>query len=173
MINDTFCYIGTFSRLRCSDTYKLLFSSIKNLSIESQSLSRRLDFAKSIWKKKSNCTTVRAVWFAVVAGTGAGTAGIASTNNNCATTTRRRHSVASHPHSVNNSQSVHVTTSTTTTTITTTITITTTATVTTTTTTATISHQRTLSLPLAAIINQMQSSKRSVLRCMYFCFVVR
>ncbi|XP_076388915.1 insulin receptor substrate 1 chico isoform X3 [Megachile rotundata] len=101
----------------------------------------------------------------VVAGTGAGTAGIASTNTNCATTTRRRHSVASHPHSVNNSQSVHVTTSTTTTT-TTTITITTTATVTTTTTTATISHQRTLSLPLAAvIINQMQSSKRSVLRC--------
>ncbi|XP_033185947.1 insulin receptor substrate 1 chico isoform X1 [Bombus vancouverensis nearcticus] len=108
----------------------------------------------------SSCNTIT-----VVAGTGAGTAGIASTNNNCATTTRRRHSVASHPHSVNNSQSVHVTTSTTTTTITTTITITTTATVTTTTTTATISHQRTLSLPLAAIINQMQSSKRSVLRC--------
>ncbi|XP_076634922.1 insulin receptor substrate 1 chico isoform X2 [Colletes latitarsis] len=110
----------------------------------------------------SSCNTV-----VVVAGTGAGTAGIASTNTNCATTTRRRHSVASHPHSVNNSQSVHVTTtSTTTTTTSTTITITTTATVTTTTTTATISHQRTLSLPLAAvIINQMQSSKRSVLRC--------
>ncbi|XP_076168627.1 insulin receptor substrate 1 chico isoform X2 [Ptiloglossa arizonensis] len=110
----------------------------------------------------SSCNTVTAV-----AGTGAGTAGIASTNTNCATTTRRRHSVASHPHSVNNSQSVHVTTtSTTTTTTSTTITITTTATVTTTTTTATISHQRTLSLPLAAvIINQMQSSKRSVLRC--------
>ncbi|XP_043524973.1 insulin receptor substrate 1 isoform X2 [Frieseomelitta varia] len=101
----------------------------------------------------------------VVAGTGAGIAGIASTNTNCATTTRRRHSVASHPQSVNNSQSVHVTTITTTTTTTTTITITTTATVTTTTTTATISHQRTLSLPLAAIINQIQSSKRSVLRC--------
>ncbi|XP_031836369.1 insulin receptor substrate 1 chico isoform X3 [Nomia melanderi] len=101
-----------------------------------------------------------------VAGTGAGTAGIASTNINCATTTRRRHSVASHPHSLNNSQSIHVTTTTTTTTTTTSITITTTATVTTTTTTATISHQRTLSLPLAAvIINQMQSSKRSVLRC--------
>ncbi|XP_076240891.1 insulin receptor substrate 1 chico isoform X2 [Calliopsis andreniformis] len=109
----------------------------------------------------SSCNTVTAV-----AGTGAGTARIASTNTNCATTTRRRHSIASHPHSVNNSQSVHVTTSTTTTTTTTTITITTTATVTTTTTTATISHQRTLSLPLAAvIINQMQSSKRSVLRC--------
>nr|XP_050844422.1 insulin receptor substrate 1 isoform X3 [Vespula vulgaris] len=99
-----------------------------------------------------------------VAGTGAGTAGIASINVNCATATRRRHSVASHPHSVNNSQSAHVTTSTTTTT--TTITITTTATATTTTTTAIISHQRTLSLPLAAvIINQTQSSKRSVLRC--------
>ncbi|XP_017795759.1 PREDICTED: insulin receptor substrate 1 [Habropoda laboriosa] len=109
----------------------------------------------------SSCNTVTAV-----AGTGAGTAGIASTNTNCATTTRRRHSVASHPHSVNNSQSIHVTTTTTTTSTTTTITITTTATVTTTTTTATISHQRTLSLPLAAvIINQMQSSKRSVLRC--------
>ncbi|XP_029048601.1 insulin receptor substrate 1 isoform X2 [Osmia bicornis bicornis] len=109
----------------------------------------------------SSCNTVM-----VVAGTGAGTAGNASTNTNCATTTRRRHSVASHPHSVNNSQSVHVTTSTTTTTTTTTITITTTATVTTTTATATISHQRTLSLPLAAvIINQMQSSKRSVLCC--------
>ncbi|XP_043491998.1 insulin receptor substrate 1 isoform X1 [Polistes fuscatus] len=102
--------------------------------------------------------------FTVVAGTGAGTAGIASINVNCATATRRRHSVASHPHSVNNSQSAHVTTSTTTTT--TTITITTTATATTTTTTAIISHQRTLSLPLAAvIINQTQSSKRSVLRC--------
>ncbi|XP_076679106.1 insulin receptor substrate 1 chico isoform X3 [Andrena cerasifolii] len=109
----------------------------------------------------SSCNTVTAV-----AGTGVGTAGIASTNTNCATTTRRRHSIASHPHSVNNSQSVHVTTSTTTTATTTTITITTTATVTATTTTATISHQRTLSLPLAAvIINQMQSSKRSVLRC--------
>ncbi|XP_035744000.1 insulin receptor substrate 1-like isoform X1 [Vespa mandarinia] len=102
--------------------------------------------------------------FTAVAGTGAGTAGIASINVNCATATRRRHSVASHPHSVNNSQSAHVTTSTTTTT--TTITITTTATATTTTTTAIISHQRTLSLPLAAvIINQTQSSKRSVLRC--------
>ncbi|CAL7950186.1 unnamed protein product [Xylocopa violacea] len=109
----------------------------------------------------SSCITVTAV-----AGTGAGTAGIASTNTNCATTTRRRHSVASHPHSVNNSQSVHVTTTSTTTTTTTTITITTTATVTTTTTTATISHQRTLSLPLAAVlINQIQPSKRSVLRC--------
>lgn len=117
---------------------------------------------------------MRAVWFAAVAGTGAGTAGIASTNTNCATTTRRRHSVATHPHSVNNSQSVHVTTTSTTTTTTTTITITTAATVTTTTTTATISHQRTLSLPLAAVfINQMQSSKRSVLRCMYFCFVIQ
>ncbi|XP_053983115.1 insulin receptor substrate 1 isoform X1 [Hylaeus volcanicus] len=106
----------------------------------------------------SSCNTVT-----VVAGTGAGTAGIATTNTNCATTTRRRHSVASHPHSANNSQSVNVTTTTTTST---TITITTTATVTITTTTATISHQRTLSLPLAAvIINQMQSSKRSVLRC--------
>lgn len=147
----------------------------KSLMIRSESLSpvRRLSFYKKIvfGKRKSSCATVRAVWFAVVAGTGAGTAGIASTNTNCATTTRRRHSVASHPHSVNNSQSVHVTTTTTTTT--TTITITTTATVTTTTTTATISHQRTLSLPLAAIINQMQSSKRSVLRCMYFCFVIR
>ncbi|XP_076647170.1 insulin receptor substrate 1 chico isoform X2 [Halictus rubicundus] len=109
----------------------------------------------------SSCNTVTAV-----AGTGAGTAGIASTNTNCATTTRRRHSVASHPHSLNNFQSIHVTTTSTTTTTTTSITITTTATVTTTTTTATISHQRTLSLPLAAvIINQMQSSKRSVLRC--------
>lgn len=117
---------------------------------------------------------MRAVWFAVVAGTGAGgTAGIASTNTNCATTARRRHSVASQPHSINNSQSVHVITTSTTTTTTTTITITMTATVTTTTTTATISHQRTLSLPLAAIINQMQSSKKSVLRCMYFCFVIR
>ncbi|KAG7189001.1 hypothetical protein KM043_008595 [Ampulex compressa] len=107
-----------------------------------------------------SCNTVTAV-----AGTGAGTAGIASTNANCATTARRRHSVASHPHSANNSQSAHVTTTSTTTT-TTTITITTTATATTTTTTATISHQRTLSLPLAAvIINQTQSSKRSVLRC--------
>ncbi|KAL2717120.1 insulin receptor substrate 1 isoform X1 [Vespula squamosa] len=114
--------------------------------------------------KNGSCATVRAVWFAAVAGTGAGTAGIASINVNCATATRRRHSVASHPHSVNNSQSAHVTTSTTTTT--TTITITTTATATTTTTTAIISHQRTLSLPLAAvIINQTQSSKRSVLRC--------
>ncbi|KZC12692.1 Insulin receptor substrate 1-B [Dufourea novaeangliae] len=123
---------------------------------------------QSIQTQSTSCNTVtvRAVWFAAVAGTGAGTAGIASTNTNCATTTRRRHSVASHPHSVNNSQSIHVTTSATTTATTTTITITTTATVTTTTTTATISHQRTLSLPLAAvIINQMQSSKRSVLRC--------
>ncbi|XP_066589387.1 insulin receptor substrate 1-like isoform X2 [Prorops nasuta] len=95
-----------------------------------------------------------------VAGTGAGTVGNAATNANCATATRRRHSVASHPHSVNNSQSAHVTTTSTTTT--TTIT----ATATTTTTTATISHQRTLSLPLAAvIINQNQTSKRSVLRC--------
>nr|XP_033328229.1 insulin receptor substrate 1 isoform X2 [Megalopta genalis] len=109
----------------------------------------------------SSCNTVTAV-----AGTGAGTAGIASTNTNCATTTRRRHSVASHPNFLNNPQSIHVTTTTTTTTTTTSITVTTTATVTTTTTTATISHQRTLSLPLAAvIINQMQSSKRSVLRC--------
>ncbi|KAL0126980.1 hypothetical protein PUN28_005372 [Cardiocondyla obscurior] len=113
-----------------------------------------------------------------VAGTGAWTTGIATTNANSAGTARRRHSVASHPHSVNNSQSVHVTTTTnatmttttvTTTTITattTTITTTITATVTATITTATISHQRTLSLPLAAvIINQTQPSKRSVLRC--------
>ncbi|XP_012531442.1 insulin receptor substrate 1 isoform X1 [Monomorium pharaonis] len=117
-----------------------------------------------------------------VAGTGAWTTGIATTNANSAGTARRRHSVASHPHSVNNSQSVHVTTATnatmtttttvttttitaTTTTITTTITATVTATITTTTTT-TISHQRTLSLPLAAvIINQTQPSKRPVLRC--------
>ncbi|XP_070512018.1 uncharacterized protein Chico isoform X4 [Cardiocondyla obscurior] len=114
----------------------------------------------------------------LVAGTGAWTTGIATTNANSAGTARRRHSVASHPHSVNNSQSVHVTTTTnatmttttvTTTTITattTTITTTITATVTATITTATISHQRTLSLPLAAvIINQTQPSKRSVLRC--------
>ncbi|XP_012234673.1 insulin receptor substrate 1 isoform X2 [Linepithema humile] len=120
------------------------------------------------------------------AGTGAWTTGIATTNaNSAAGTARRRHSVASHPHSVNNSQSAHVTTATnatmtatttvttttitaTTTTITTTITaiVTATTTATTTTTTATISHQRTLSLPLAAvIINQTQPSKRSVLRC--------
>lgn len=133
---------------------------------------------------KNSCTIVRGVWFAAVAGTGAWTTGIATTNANSAGTARRRHSVASHPHSVNNSQPVHVTTATnatmttttvttttitaTTTTITTTITATVTATITTTT-TATISHQRTLSLPLAAvIINQTQPSKRSVLRCMYF-----
>lgn len=133
---------------------------------------------------KDSCAIVRGVWFAAVAGTGAWTTGIATTNANSAGTARRRHSVASHPHSVNNSQSVHATTATnasmttttvttttitaTTTTITTTITATVTATITTTT-TATVSHQRTLSLPLAAvIINQTQPSKRSVLRCMYF-----
>lgn len=135
-------------------------------------------------RKTNSCAIVRGVWFAAVAGTGAWTAGIATTNANCAGTARRRHSVASHPHSVNNSQSAHVTTATntsttmitttatttiTTTTTTMTITITATVSATTTTTTATISHQRTLSLPLAAvIINQTQSSKRSVLRCMYF-----
>jgi len=141
--------------------------------------------AQDARKTKDSCAIVRGVWFAAVAGTGAWTTGIATTNANSAGTARRRHSVASHPHSVNNSQSVHnvttatnatmttttVTTTTitaTTTTITTTITATVTATITTTT-TATISHQRTLSLPLAAvIINQTQPSKRSVLRCMYF-----
>ncbi|XP_072765623.1 uncharacterized protein Chico isoform X2 [Anoplolepis gracilipes] len=119
-----------------------------------------------------------------VAGTGAWTTGHATTNAKSGGTARRRHSIASHPHSVNNSQSVHVTTAattnaTTTTVTTTTITATTTTITTTTinttttitatittTTTATISHQRTLSLPLAAvIISQTQPSKRSVLRC--------
>ncbi|XP_050458620.1 insulin receptor substrate 1-B isoform X1 [Cataglyphis hispanica] len=115
-----------------------------------------------------------------VAGTGAWTTGHATTNANSGGTARRRHSVASHPHSVNNSQSAHVTTAATTNAITTvttttitattttitTTTINTTITITATTTTATISHQRTLSLPLAAvIISQTQPSKRSVLRC--------
>ncbi|XP_017877175.1 insulin receptor substrate 1-B isoform X1 [Ceratina calcarata] len=130
-------------------------------------------------EEQSNQThsTSSSVTATAAGGTRSGTAGMiasTTTNNNCATTTRRRHSVASHPHSVNNSQTVHNVTTTiststtaTTTTTSTTITVTTTATVTTTTTTtATISHQRTLSLPLAAVlINQIQSSKRSVLRC--------
>lgn len=72
---------------------------------------------------------------------------------------RRRHSVASHPiPSINNniSQFNHVN-------------ATSSSSATSTTSTATISHQRTLSLPLAAsAINQTQSSKRSMLRCMYF-----
>ncbi|KAJ8687318.1 hypothetical protein QAD02_023112 [Eretmocerus hayati] len=77
------------------------------------------------------------------------------TKSSTVTANRRRHSVASHPvSSVNNNKSQfnHASASSSSTTSTTS--------------TATISHQRTLSLPLAAVaINQTQSSKRSVLRC--------
>lgn len=99
---------------------------------------------------------------------------IASTNANCTVTTKRRHSVASHPHSASNPLSNTTSSSSTTTSSTTCNTKTSTSTSTTntpiaTTTIATISHQRTLSLPLAAAaINQTQPSKRSVKRCMYF-----
>lgn len=101
-----------------------------------------------------------AVWFTAVGaaaggtGSAAGYAGSASANSNT-TANRRRHSVASHPHPASSqSNQITITTATTTTT-----------------TTTILSHQRTLSLPLAAaVVNQSQPSKRSVLRCMYFSF---
>lgn len=104
----------------------------------------------------------------------AGTRSLGSYAMSSSTANRRRHSVASQPITAINSQSVNVTT-TTTPTLSSTIGVLTTSNNNNTTTTSTTmiitpkSHQRTLSLPLAAVaINQTQSSKRSVLRCMYF-----
>lgn len=104
----------------------------------------------------------------VIVVTGGGGGNSSSGGGSSATVKRRRHSVASHPQIPNNSQSVFQ--------IAMITTPTSTATTTTASTTAlktakvaTKSHQRTLSLPLAAVVvNQAQSSKRSVLRCMYF-----
>ncbi|XP_029162675.1 insulin receptor substrate 1 isoform X1 [Nylanderia fulva] len=174
--------VHSFSPLEEQKTHKEQVEPLQEQTITS--------YAPTLCSQSRNISSTNTVM--AVAGTGAWTTGNATTTNANSGTARRRHSVASHPHSVNNSQSAHVTTTTaattnaptvtttaittaTTTTITTitTTTITTTTTTTTTTittatitTTATISHQRTLSLPLAAvIIGQTQPSKRSVLRC--------